>query len=59
MMTEELGHHLTQFDIVVYQQECGLFAGAIHEGGCHRAAATGGVTSHGRGRNFDPSASRL
>jgi two-component system KDP operon response regulator KdpE len=27
--------------------------------GPYRTAATGGTTSHGRGRNFDPSASRL
>jgi hypothetical protein len=31
MMTEELGHHFAEFDIVVHDEDCRLFASAVHD----------------------------
>ena len=58
MMAEELRHHLTEFDIVVHQEDCRLFASAVHDSRRYRTVAAGGVTSQGRGRNLAPSGSR-
>jgi hypothetical protein len=59
MMTEELHHHLAELDVIVHQEDGWLFAMAIHQRACYRTVATGGVISHGRGRNLEPSGSRL